>query len=277
MVTKRKKTTRKTKRKTTRKTTRKATRKTTRKATKKASPQSSKKALEAKIAQLEQKLGKLSSTLETKPAPPPQQAPPKPAPPPQQAPPPKVDVPKPADTTPPAPVSIFEALETAINNYPMTDIHYYAAKTPGYGPSPNRYYARRVALRGKAITEDWNLAKAKVTGYTAPSNQYFATRASMSGHPADKYFTNGFGFTVEGVAAQTQKAPPPKDEALPKTTTGSYGGGKKSKAEELADYEKDYLVRLEQAQADAQKEAAEAAEAEAKASSKGSMPKGWTG
>ncbi|MBT7359253.1 MAG: hypothetical protein HN808_01485, partial [Thaumarchaeota archaeon] len=60
---------------------------------------------------------------------------------------------------------------------------------------------------------------------------------------------------------------------------GSASDGK-SKQQELEDYEKEYLVRLEQKKVDDAKAAAEAAAAEAAAtaaaqSNRGSMPKGW--
>ncbi|MDB3957245.1 trans-sialidase, partial [Candidatus Nitrosopelagicus sp.] len=58
----------------------------------------------------------------------------------------------------------------------------------------------------------------------------------------------------------------------------SSGSSGKSKQEQLEDYEKEYLVRLEQEKADQAKAAADEAAAAAAAaqSSKGSMPKGWT-
>ena len=55
----------------------------------------------------------------------------------------------------------------------------------------------------------------------------------------------------------------------------SSGGGSKSKAQELEEYEKGYLERVEKA---IQEEEAEAAEAEAESSqsqSKGTLPKGF--
>ena len=194
-----------------------------------------KKDLESKIAELEAKLEKLSSQLEAKPttqAPPPkpttQAPPPKPQ---TQAPPPK---PQPAATSPrgslpkgsappPPPKqtqqstaasTIATALETVYNSYPMTDTHSYKAKTTGYSPAPNRYFARRVAPRGTCPTQNWNLQKAKVTGYTQPSNLYFATRARLAYHPPTKTFT-GYGLSLEGVTVQAkaQQAPPKKSSA----------------------------------------------------------------
>ncbi len=209
-----------------------------------------KKDLESKIAELEAKLEKLSSQLEAKPTtqtPPPKpqtQTPPPPPKPTTQAPPPKPTTqapppkPQPAATSPrgslpkgsapPKPQTqqstaastVATALETVYNNFPMTDTHSYKAKTPGYTPAPNRYFARRTAPRGTCPTQNWNLQKAKVSGYTQPSNLYFATRARLAYHPPTKTFT-GYGLSLEGVTvqAQAQQAPPKKSSSrgsLPK-------------------------------------------------------------
>ena len=162
----------------------------------------------------------------------------------------------------------------------------YKTKTPGYSPSPNRYYERLHAKRGTAPTSDWNMQKAKVTGYTAPSNNYFATRQRLAFHPADKNF-NGFDYKIAGIApdkAQAgKKAPPPppppppppakpkgtlpkgmsppppppppaqQQQAPPPPADGS------SKKDDLAAYEADYLARLDREA----KEAAELAQAAA--------------
>ena len=244
-----------------------------------------KKDLESKIAELEAKLGKLSSQLDTKPAPKPaqttQSAPPPPPPPPKAESPkgslpkgmeqkPAEAPPKPAEQAAGLPASNAEALEQVYNSFPMTNTHDYKTKTPGFTPAPNRYYARRTAPRGTAPTQNWNIQKAVVTGYTACSNQYYATKARMAYHPPDKTF-NGLGLKLEGVAeAQTtQSAPPPpppqeppkQKGTLPKgmeqpqaqVQTSASSGGNGSRKDELEAYEADYLARLE-------KDAQEAAE-----------------
>ncbi|QUC63929.1 trans-sialidase [Nitrosopumilus sp. K4] len=214
-----------------------------------AAKKQTKKDLEDKIAELEAKLNKLSTQLETpapkpaetkpaetKPAPKPAETKPaetKPAPKPAERPAattkpkgtlPKgfdkpaeskpADAPKPAETTSQPPATIQDALENAYMNAPMTDLHKYRATVTGYTPAPNRYFVRRTAPVGKVPTSNWNEQKAKVTGYTQPSNQYFATRARLAYHPPTKTFGSfsGTALTVEGVAAQaqTQQAPPPK-------------------------------------------------------------------
>ena len=214
-----------------------------------------KKDLETKIAELEEKLTKLSTQLKTKPAEtkpaevkpaetkpaevkpaetkPAETAKPKATLPkgfgdkPAEAPKPK-EVPKPAETTAQPPATVQEALENAYYTAPMTDFHQYRAKVTGYSPAPNRYFVRRTAPVGKVPTSNWNEQKTKVPGYTQPSNQYFATRARMAGHPADKFFGGFSGsiMTFEGVQvkAQTQQAPPPEPEA-PKQSKGTLPKG----------------------------------------------------
>ncbi len=272
-----------------------------------------KKDLETKIAELEAKLTKLSTQLETKIPKPAEAKPaetkpaePKPAetkpaePKPAEtkpAEPKPAEVPKPADAEKQLPATFNETLENAYYTAPMTDFHKYRANVTGYSPAPNRYFVRRTAPVGKVPTTNWNDQKAIVAGYAQPSNQYFATRARMAYHPADKTFGtfSGITMTVDGVTLQkvqdTPKEAPKPEGTLPKgtaqtqspppsTTTQS-----KSKSEQLADYENDYMKRLEQDKIDQQKAyeeelKREAAEAAAKAqastsSTRGSLPKGF--
>ena len=205
--------------------------------------------LESKIAELEAKLNQLSTQLEAKPKPAetkpaevkPSETKPaevKPAERPAATTKPKgtlpkgfadapAEVPKPeevpqtAETTSQPPATVQEALENAYYTAPMTSFHDYRAKVTGYSPAPNRYFVRRTAPVGKVPTRNWNDQKATVTGYTAPSNQYFATRARIAHHPADKTFGSfsGVNMTVEGVAAQTQQAPPAPEPPKPKRGT----------------------------------------------------------
>ena len=205
------------------------------------------------------------------------------------------DAPKPAETKSQPPATANEALEDAYYTAPMTDLHHYRAKTTGYTPAPNRYFVRLTAPVGKVPTRNWNDQKATVTGYTAPSNQYFATRTRMAYHPADKRFGgfSGVNMTFEGVEvkAQAEQAPtpePPKpakgtlpkgmgETQTPPQQTASSDDGK-SREEKLADYEADYLQRLEQERVESQKEFDEMLEAEAKArstASRGTLPKGF--
>ena len=201
-----------------------------------------KKDLESKIAELEEKLSKLSTQIEAKPKPaetkpaevkPAETKPaPKPSPKPAERPaattkpkgtlpkgfettaeaPKPEDAPKPSETTAQPPATVQDALENAYMTAPMTSFHDYRAKVTGYSPAPNRYYVRLTAPVGKVPTRNWNDQKATVTGYTAPSNQYFATRTRMAYHPADKRFGSfsGVNMTFEGVDAPAQQTPTPE-------------------------------------------------------------------
>ena len=201
---------------------------------------STKQDLESKIAELEAKLTKLSTQLEAKSAPKPAEVKPsetkpaevKPAERPAATTKPKgvlpkgmeekpAEVPKPAETKSQPPATVQEALEEAYMTAPMTSFADYKGKVTGYTPAPNRYFVRLTAPVGKVPTKNWNDQKATVTGYTAPSNQYFATRTRMAYHPADKTFGSfsGINMTVEGVAAQTQQAPPAPEPPKPKRGT----------------------------------------------------------
>ena len=271
-----------------------------------------KKDLEEKIAELEAKLSKLSEQLDppsattSDEAPKPKEAPkpaetakPKPTLPKGSTPKPK-EAPKPAETTSQPPATVQDALENAYMTAATSDFHQYRAKVTGYSPAPNRYFVRGYAPVGKIPTKNWNDQKATVTGYTQPSNQYFATRPRLAYHPPTKRFGSfsGVNMTVDGVTAQAKQAPetpapePPKPAkgTLPKgmeqaqtsqqtqQTTNVDSG--KSKSDQLADYEADYLKRLEQQKIDDAKAAAEtaAAEAAAKVSANkkgGALPKGF--
>ena len=193
--------------------------------------------LESKIAELEAKLTKLATQLESKPTPKPAEVKPAEAKPaevkpaerpaattkpkgtlpkgfedaPAEVPQPE-EVPQTAETTSQPPATVQEALENAYYTAPMTSFHDYRAKVTGYSPAPNRYFVRRTAPVGKVPTRNWNDQKATVTGYTAPSNQYFATRARIAYHPADKTFGSfsGINMTVEGVDAPAQQTPTPE-------------------------------------------------------------------
>ena len=268
---------------------------------------STKKDLESKIAELEEKLTKLSTQLEAKPAPKPAETKPAETKPaetkpaerpaattkpkgtlpkgfekPAEAPKPQ-DAPKPAETTSQPPATVQAALENAYMNAPMTSFHDYRAKVTGYSPAPNRYFVRLHAPVGKVPTKNWNDQKATVTGYTAASNQYFATRQRMAFHPADKRFGSfsGTKLSVEGIAEQaqqTQQAPEPPKPAkgtLPKgmgqtpppQQNTSSGSEGKSRKQQLEEYETEYLQRIEQQRIEEEKAYQEIIEAEAKSRS----------
>ena len=205
------------------------------------------------------------------------------------------DAPQTAETTSQPPATVQEALENAYMTAPMTDLHHYRAKTTGYTPAPNRYFVRLHAPVGTVPSRNWNDQKATVTGYTAASNQYFATKQRMAFHPADKRFGafSGVPLSVEGIAAQTEQAPtpePPKPakgtlpkgmgqtQQAPPQEQSNTGDDGKSREEKLADYEADYLQRIEQDRIDDEKAYQELVEAEEKSRAKrtrGSLPKGF--
>ncbi|MEE9242101.1 MAG: trans-sialidase, partial [Nitrosopumilaceae archaeon] len=116
---------------------------------------------------------------------------------------------------------------------------------------------------------------------TAPSNKYFATRQRLAHHPFHPENKNFLGYGISlghGTAqTQTQSAPPPPQqtqEKLPKVTAASSGGTGKSRKQELEDYEKDYLARLDIQEAEA---VAEVEQTQTSSSQKhGSLPKGFT-
>ena len=84
----------------------------------------------------------------------------------------------------------------------MTSTADYKAKTPGYTPAPNRYFARQHGVVGKTTTKDWNIQKKAVTGYTAASDQYFATKQRLAYHPAVNPFGRvPCGFVCAGAGA----------------------------------------------------------------------------
>jgi hypothetical protein len=246
-----------------------------------SSAKPTKKDLETKIAELEEKLTKLANQLEAKPVtttPPPAPKPaPTTAPPPapKPAPPP---APKPAAQAPPPKPEAKPATELAVWEQwklaPMTDVHVYKAKVPGYTPSANRYYASLHTTNVDVPTSDWNLQKAKITGYTQPSNKYFATRQRLAHHPVSKTFT-GYGIKATGTAAQATTAPPPKPtpapEPKPATQSSETEAQQKSRKAQLEAYEKEYLERVQQAE----KQREEKPVPTPAGSTKGSLPKGF--
>ena len=264
-----------------------------------AAQKQTKQDLENKIAELEAKLNKLATQLEAKPAEvKPAEVKPAEVKPAEVTKPkgtlPKgsetkpTDAPKPAETKTQLPSTIQTALENAYQNARMTDFHWYRAHVTGYSPAPNRYFVRRTAPVGKVPTTNWTDQKLKVPGYTQPSNQYFATRARLAYHPADKMFGSfsGTSLTVDGsvTQAQTYQAPPPKlsKGTLPKGTeqsqVSSSSDSRKTKKEQLEEYEQGYLQRIEQQRIEEEEAYQKAVEEEVKSrtnTTRGTLPKGF--
>ena len=146
----------------------------------------------------------------------------------------------------------------------------------GYTAACDRYWASLHVQNAPDIpAKNWNDQKAKVTGYTAPSDKYFATRQRMSYHPRATTFQQSIAASVSG-SDSTQTAPPPPPPPPPQPESQPQAdSGKKSKQQSLEDYEKDYLLRLEQQAEDDTAAAEEEAAAETTASKKGALPKGF--
>jgi len=270
---------------------------------------STKKDLESKIAKLEAKLTQLATQLESKPAEtkpaetkpaetkpaetkPAETKPAETKPAETKPATPKPETPKPTKTKTEPPVTLQAALEDAYYTAPMTDTHYYKAKTTGYSPAPNRYFVRLHAPVGKVPTSNWNDQKAIVTGYTQPSNQYFATRQRIAYSPPGKTFESfsGIEMSVEGIKIKAQAPEPPKpveitQQAPPPQESSSSGNTGKSKKQSLDEYEADYMNRMADTQREQEELMKAAAELSAKRqtespssgsqSTKGSLPKGF--
>ncbi|MEX0765034.1 MAG: hypothetical protein WD033_07720 [Nitrosopumilaceae archaeon] len=102
----------------------------------------------------------------------------------------------------------------------------------------------------------------KVNYYTG--DNYYRTRQRLAYHPADKQF-------IELKAVKFDEAP---TAAQVEETTGSQAESKaakdkKSKAAKLAEYEREYLERMQQYKAEAEKPAP------APAKQRGTLPSGW--
>ncbi|MDA1125091.1 MAG: trans-sialidase, partial [Crenarchaeota archaeon] len=110
---------------------------------------------------------------------------------------------------------------------------------------------------------------------TAPGNKYFATKQRLAYHPEAKKFGTWINDAPASGQAKTAPSPPPSPQPEPQASAGNTSS-EKSKQKQLEDYEKEYLVRLEQQKVDTVKAVAtEAKTAAAAQSNRGSMPKGW--
>jgi ferredoxin len=144
----------------------------------------------------------------------------------------------------------------------------------GYTASSDRYWASLHVQNAPDVpAANWNDQKAIVTGYTQPGDKYFATRQRLAYHPRDKTFQPEIAASVSG-SASTQTAPPPPPPPPPQPESKpQVSSGKKSRQQELEEFEKEYLVRREQEQQEAEEAAVE--EVAEVASKKGALPKGF--
>ena len=225
--------------------------------------------LEAKIAELEAKLNALaaqaSKPAETRPTPPP----PAPKPQVQQTPPP----PKPAAPKP-------EVAQTSASAQEAEVAPAYAA-TSSTGYTGNRYYATRQRLAyhppNKQFTGQVTVQVSRPEPSPAPEPEpervepepqkqkeeprkiepstptvkytgenYYRTRQRLAYHPPDKQF-------IGTVAIKFEEAPTVSQVESTSSKSTSSSSQKKSRAEELATYEKNYLERVQQQRAEAEK------------------------
>ena len=147
----------------------------------------------------------------------------------------------------------------------------------GYTTASDRYWASLHVQNAPDVpAKNWNDQKAVVTGYTAPGDKYFATRQRMSYHPRTKTFQQSIAASVSGSdSTQTAPPPPPPPPQPQPESQPQADSGKTSKQQSLEDYEKDYLLRLEQQAEEDAAAAEEAAVAETTSSKKGALPKGF--
>ena len=244
--------------------------------------------LEAKISELEAKLNALASQsskpTETKPTPPPApQVQQKPTPPPQ---------PQVQQRPPPAKT---ESTQTSSSTKQEVAPAYAATSSTGY--TGNRYYATRQRLAyhpaDKQFTGQVTVQVSRPAPSPAPEPEpqraepepqkqkeeprrmeppaptvkytgenYYKTRQRLAYHPPDKQF-------IETVAIKFEDAP--TAAKIESTSSQSSSSQKRSRAEELVEYEKEYLERVQQQKVEAEKPVP----APSKTKPHGTMPAGW--
>lgn len=253
-----------------------------------SSSKATKADLEAKIAELEAKLNALAA--QTKPAQKPETKPtPPPAPKPQvqqRPPPPPAPKEEPKRVEPPAQTSTAEvaAAYSTTSSSGYTGNRYYATRQRlAYHPPDKQYRGQVVttvqvappapapAPEPEAPKEEPTPAPKEERRVTPPAprvkysgDNYYKTRQRLAYHPPDKQYkeTVAVKFEEAPTVADVQSTQPsPQQEA--KATSD-----KKSKTQQLAEYEKEYLERLEQ-------QRAEAAKAAEESKPRGTMPAGW--
>jgi len=251
----------------------------------------SKADLEAKITELEAKLNALSNQsakpAETKLTP----SPPAPKPEVQQRPPPPPPQPQVQQRPPPAKT---ESTQTSSSTQEVAPA-YATVSSTGY--TGNRYYATRQRLAyhpsDKQFTGQVTVQVSRPAPSPAPEPEpqraepkpqkhkeeprriepptptvkytgenYYKTRQRLAYHPPDKQF-------IETVAIKFEDAP--TAAKIESASSQSSLSQKRSRAEELAAYEKEYLERVQQQRAEAEKPEP----APSKSKPHGTMPAGW--
>src|SRR3972149_8267755 len=237
--------------------------------------------LEAKIAELEAKLNALAvqaKPAETRPTPPP----PAPKPQVQQRPPPSPQ-PKPKSTQTPAQAEVAPAY-TSTSSSGYTGNRYYATRQRlAYHPPDKQFTGQvtvqvsrqapppapepepeRVEPKPKKQKEEPRRVEPPTPTVKYTGENYYRTRQRLAYHPPDKQF-------IQTVAIKFEEAPTaPQVESTSSQSTSS-SSQKRSRTEELAEYEKDYLDRVQQQRVEAEKPQP----ATSATKPHGTMPAGW--
>lgn len=231
------------------------------KAKKTGAKKATKADLEAKIADLEAKLSALSAQV-AKPTPPP---------------------PKKASPPPPEPEAEV-ALSYSTSSTKYTGNKYYATKQRlAYHPPDKQFTGGQVAQTVQVSPPPKPAPEPEAEPQPEPKKEkrgrmevpapqvkyytgdnYYRTRQRLAYHPADKQFieTKAVKFDDPPTAAQVE-------EATSSHAESKQAKDKKSKAAKLAEYEREYLERIEQYKAESEKPAP------APAKQRGTLPSGF--
>ena len=234
--------------------------------------------LEAKIAELEAKLN-AASQVASKPAPAPQ---PKPA---EVKPAPKPE-PRTAETKPePTPAEVAPAY-ASVSSEKYTGNRYYATRQRlAYHPPDKQFTGGQIAVTVQvsppapepepqqapepepAKREEPRRIEPPAPRVVYTGTNYYATRQRLAYHPPDKQFreTVAVQFT-ESPSAETVEAATSSQSESQQSSSKS----QKSRVAQLAEYEREYLERIQQ-----QKKAEAEKPAPATKKSQGTMPAGW--
>ena len=236
--------------------------------------------LEAKIAELEAKLN-AASQVASKPAPAPQPKPAEVKPAPQPKP-----EPRPVETKPePTPAEVAPAY-ASVSSEKYTGNRYFATRQRlAYHPPDKQFTGGQIAVTVQvsppapepepqqapepeiAQREEPRRIEPPAPRVVYTGTNYYKTRQRLAYHPPDKQFR-------EAVAVQFTESPSTEtvEAAMSSQSESQQAASKsqKSRAEQLAEYEREYLERVQQ-----QKQAEAEKPAPATKKPQGTMPAGW--
>src|SRR3990172_6242895 len=237
--------------------------------------------LEAKIAELEAKLNALavqaSKPAETRPTPPP----PAPKPQVQQRPPPP---PQPKPESKQTTQAEVAPAYTSTSSSEYTGNRYYATRQRlAYHP-PDKQFTGQVTVQVSRPTpppapepeperaepkpqkqkEEPRRIEPPTPTVKYTGENYYRTRQRLAYHPADKQF-------IQTVAIKFDEAPTAPQVESTSSQSKSSSSQKRSRTEELAEYEKDYLERVQQQRVESEKPQP----ATSVTKPHGTMPAGW--